>query len=77
MEVTKFLFRFMQEEEWNLFQRDSRIEVDHIMIGHPFEANIWQLPQEMQVVYQKSIAVAGCDIGAPQPEKFIEYIVIN
>lgn len=73
-EVTKFLFQFMPEEEWNLFQRDSQIEVEHTMIGHPFEANIWQLPQEMQVAYLKSIAVAGCNIGIPQPEKFIEWI---
>ncbi len=72
--VNEFLFRFMPETEWNLFERDSRIFVNDVEIGHPFEANIWQMPQHMQVQYLKSIAIAGCNIGKPMPDKFVEWI---
>lgn len=72
--VNSFLFGFMPEEEWNLFDRDSRIDMGDYEIGHPFEANIWQMPQEEQVKYLKSIAVAGCNLNKPMPEKFIDWI---
>lgn len=73
-EVTRFLFQFMPEEEWNIFNRDSRIEFGGITIEHPFEANIWQMPQEMQVQYLKSIASAGCNRQQEQPTLFVDWI---
>ena len=73
--VTEFLFRFMGENEWNVFERDSRISLPHAEIGYPFEAHIWQLPQEQQVAYLKSIAIAGCNLGLPKPEAFTDWIV--
>ncbi len=72
--VNEFLFRFMPEEEWDLYNRDSRIDMGTYEIGHPFEANIWQMPQEEQVRFLKSIAIAGCNLGQPVPEKFVEWI---
>ncbi|MCR5458797.1 MAG: FAD-dependent oxidoreductase [Acetatifactor sp.] len=72
--VNEFLFSFMPEEEWNVYERDSRIDMETYEIGHPFEANIWQMPQEEQVKYLKSIAVAGCNLGQPKPEKFVDWI---
>ncbi len=72
--VNEFLFGFMPEEEWNLFNRDSRIDMGTYEIGHPFEANIWQMPQDEQVRFLKSIAVAGCNLDTPMPEKFIDWI---
>lgn len=72
--VCQFLFRFMAESEWLLYNRDSRIALGDLLVGHPLEANIWQFPQEMQVEYLKSIAVAGCNIGKPMPEKFVDWI---
>ncbi len=74
-EVTRFLFEFMPSEEWNLFDRDSRIDMGTYEIGHPFEANIWQMPQEEQVQFLKSIAVAGCNLGLPMPERFVDWVV--
>lgn len=73
-EVNRFLFTFLPEEEWNLFERDSRIDMGSYEIGHPFEANIWQMPQEEQVKFLKSIAVAGCNLGEPMPEKFVDWV---
>ena len=72
--VNELLFRFLPEHEWNLYERDSRIEIDGMTIGHPFEANIWQMPLENQVEYLESIAKAGCNSNVPMPEKFVEWI---
>lgn len=72
--VNEFLFRFMPESEWELFQRDSRIRVDGAEIGHPMEANIWQLGLQEQVSYLTSIAKAGCNLEQPMPEQFVEWI---
>lgn len=73
-EVNRFLFEFMPADQWNLFERDSRISMGTYEIGHPFEANIWQMPQEEQVKFLKSIAVAGCNLGLPMPEKFVDWV---
>lgn len=72
--VNAFLFHFMPEEEWELFQRDSRIRVDGEEVGYPLEANIWQFGLEEQVAYLTSIAKAGCNLGKPMPERFVEWI---
>ena len=72
--VNEFLFTFMPEEEWDKYKRDSRIDMGTYEIGHPFEANIWQMPVEEQVKYLKSIALAGCNLGTPKPERFVDWI---
>lgn len=73
-EVVEFIFEFMPEEEWNTFERDSRIFIHDTYIGHPFEANIWQLDEDKQQMYLESIKKAGCNNGVPKPEKFTEWI---
>lgn len=73
-QVNEFLFRFMPEDEWEKYDRDSRIVVNGNMINHPIEANIWQMKLEDQVEYLKSIAQAGCNTGEPMPESFVEWI---
>ncbi len=73
-EVTKFLFGFMPESEWNKFDRDSRIVVGNNTIHHPMEANIWEMDIDSQVEYLKSIAAAGCNSGAEMPKDFVEWI---
>ena len=72
--VNEFLFGFMPEDEWDKYDRDSRIVVNGNIVNHPIEANIWQMKIEDQVEYLKSIAVAGCNIGAPMPEAFVDWI---
>lgn len=69
-----FLFRFMPKEEWDSYERDSRIQIGDDLIGHPLEANIWQMSLEKQVAYLKSIAVAGCSLGTPVPKEFVKWI---
>ncbi|NLG03040.1 MAG: NAD(P)-binding protein [Clostridia bacterium] len=72
--VLDFLFSFMPKEEWDVFTRDSRIEVNQTVINSPIEANIWQMKLEDQVEYLKAIAIAGCNLGIDKPEKFIDWI---
>lgn len=72
--VNEFLFKFMPEEEWDLYNRDSRIEVNGNTVNHPIEANIWQMKVEDQVEYLKSIAVAGCNLGKEMPKEFVDWV---
>lgn len=72
--VNEFLFSFMPEEEWNLFERDSRIIMNGQEINHPLEANIWQMDIDNQIQYLMSIAKAGCNQGQDMPKLFIEWI---
>lgn len=73
-DVDEYVFRFLPEDEWNIFTRDSQIYFKGDMMGSPFESHIWQRPMEEQVEYLKSVAVAGCNLGTPMPERFIEWI---
>ncbi len=73
--VNSFLFEFMPESEWNLFERDSRISIYNTLIGHPIEANIWQMPADIQKEHLLSIENAGCNKGVPMPQKFVDWIV--
>lgn len=80
--VNDFLFTFMPVEEWNLYERDSRITFTvegesrpkTYTIHHPFEANIWELPKKEQKRYLESIAEAGCNTGVSKPERFVAWI---
>jgi len=72
--VTEFVFRFMPKEEWDYYERDSRIQLGEYMVGHPFEANIWQFPEEIQNEYLESIKAAGCNNEMPCPERFVDWI---
>ena len=72
--VTDYIFKFLPINEWNKFVRDSRILINNQLIGHPIEANIWQLSLLDQVEYLKSIASAGCNTGSVIPTKFVDWI---
>ena len=72
--VNEFLFQFMPEDEWDRYDRDSRISIKENVVSHPIEANIWQMKLEDQVEYLKSIAVAGCNLGTEIPMEFVDWI---
>lgn len=73
-QVNKFLFQFMPENEWDLYNRKTTLHVRGNVIGQPIEAHIWQMKLEDQIEYLKSIAIAGCNIGEPMPERFVDWI---
>ncbi|MCR5501736.1 MAG: FAD-dependent oxidoreductase [Lachnospiraceae bacterium] len=72
--VCDLLFRFLPEEEWNLYERDSRIRIHGMEISHPLEANLYQLPETIRNEYLESIRIAGCNTGEKMPERFTEWI---
>ena len=72
--VNEFLFEFMPESEWDLYKRRTTLHVKGNVIGQPIEANIWQMKIEDQVEYLKSIAIAGCNLNEPMPERFVDWI---
>ena len=51
--VNKFLFEFMPEEEWNLYNRKTTLHVNGNIIGQPIEANIWQMKLTPDVILEK------------------------
>lgn len=74
--VTEYLFRFMPQEEWNHYNRISKIRtIGGQEIDYPYEANIWQLSIEEQVEHIMSVANAGCNRGMEKPVQFDEWIV--
>ncbi len=76
-DVCEFLFGFLPEENWNIFERNSQICIGDQWIHHPFEANIWELGIEEQIKYLKSISRAGCNNvkgGGTEPEKFTDWM---
>lgn len=72
--VNKFLFQFMPEEEWNIYNRNSQIKLNDLFVHHPLEANIWELPGKLQKEYLNSISNAGCNLNVPMPDTFVEWI---
>ena len=73
--VNEFLFQFMPQNEWKLFDRNSVIDVNGTVVSHPLEANIWQFGMDEQIAYLESIAKAGCNREQAMPEHFIDWIV--
>lgn len=73
-EVLDFLFRFLPRDEWNLFDRVSKIRLRGQEIDHPLESNLWQFSKDAQVDYLESIAQAGCVRGEPMPNAFSDWI---
>jgi len=69
-----FVFKFMPENEWNIFDRVSKIQMGEQEIDYPFESNLWQFPSEVQVDYLQSVFKAGCNFGKKIPKKFVDWI---
>ncbi len=65
---------FMPLNEWDRYERITRIFIHGREIGSPVESFIWQMPEEVQERYLRDIAEAGSNNGAPMPEKFVDWI---
>lgn len=72
--VCEFLFQFIPQVEWAKYARISKIQYNDILLGYPFESNIWQMKVDDQVAFLESIARAGCNSGTAKPERFVEWI---
>ena len=69
-----FLFFYMPEEEWNIYNRNTKIIIGDNIVGYPLEANIWQFPQELQLDYLESIARVQSENRNEMPEKFLDWV---
>lgn len=74
-QVLDFIFRYLPIDEWQLYERITRIATPHFEIDYPYEANIWQLPIDDQVEHLMSIMNAGSNQGKPMPSGFEDWIV--
>lgn len=73
-EVMRFLFRFLPEAEWQVFDRVARIRIHGQETDHPLESNLWQLPLELRIDYLESIARSGSATGGPAPGTFEAWV---
>ena len=73
-EVLEFIFRFLPQREWQLFERKSTIRLGRIEVDYPLEANIHQLPIEKQIKYLLDVSSSGSSRGLPCPDEFTEYL---
>ena len=72
--ANKFLFQFMPEEEWEKYNRDSRIVINGNTVNHPIEANIWQMKSEDQVEYLKINCSSRVQSWYKDAKSFIDWI---
>jgi protoporphyrinogen oxidase len=72
--ILDFVFHFLPANEWNRFDRISKIQFDGVELDYPYEAHIWQLPMDDQVAHLLSIMNAGSNRGTPMPKSFSKWI---
>ena len=73
-DVYDFIFQHISKDNFNYFERVSKIRVGSETIDYPIESNIWQLSIEEQIKYLISIAQAGELSGKREPKNYAEWI---
>ncbi|NCR71001.1 MAG: NAD(P)-binding protein [Microcystis aeruginosa LG13-12] len=79
-QVYDFIFSHIPKEEFNFFDRVSKIRVEGEIIDYPIESNLWQLSTEKQIDYLISAIQAGDFTGVKEPcnyEKWIKWKLGN
>ena len=69
-----FVFSYLPESEWNLYNRSTKIAVGEHSVNYPLESNLWQFPTETALDYLESIAQLGTARGQDRPERFMDWI---
>lgn len=73
--AVNLLTKFLPLNEWNRFNRLTKIDTGKFSLDYPYEANIWQLPLEEQIAHLISISNSGKKMGKPEPKRFDKWIV--
>ena len=74
-DVEDFVFSFFSKDEfYQINPRISKIHFHGIDIDYPIEANIWQLPLDLEIKYLKSIVRNGEVLGRPAPNNYEDWI---
>ena len=74
-EVEDFIFSFFPKDKfYKISPRISKIHIHDVDIDYPLEANVWQLPINLQVEYLTSIIRNGEANGCPAPKNYEDWI---
>ncbi|MBR5969138.1 MAG: NAD(P)-binding protein [Lachnospiraceae bacterium] len=73
-DVLEYVFSHLPKDEFNYYERVSKVEIDGHTIDYPIESNVWQLPLEKRIDYLISIIRNGESLGKPEPQNFEEWI---
>ena len=73
-EVYDFIFSHIPKEEFNFFERVSKIRLESEIIDYPIESNLWQLSIEKQVDYLISLIQSGDVTGREEPSNYEQWI---
>lgn len=73
-EVYDFVFAHIPREDFNSFQRVSKVALEGELIDYPVESNIWQLSPARCVDYLLSVIQNGESRGLPPPSNFEQWI---
>ena len=74
-DVEDFVFKFFPKEKfYRIDPRISKISIHGRDIDYPLEANVWQLPLELQTEYLISIIQNGESLNKSAPENYEEWI---
>lgn len=73
-EVYDFIFHHIGRENFNEFDRVSKIDIHDQWIDYPIEGSIWQLETSLCIDFLQSIVRNGEALGLPEPETFEAWI---
>jgi protoporphyrinogen oxidase len=73
-EVYNFIFSHIDEKDFSIFNRISKISIGGWEIDYPVETNIWQLPATIAREYFNSVESSGESLGEPEPTNFKEWV---
>jgi len=69
-----FVFSFLPEDEWKLYERKTKIVIGGHRVDYPLESNLWQFPLEIALDYIESIAKLEASRSQDMPERFTDWI---
>lgn len=73
-EVYDFIFSHIPVEDFNYFQRISKVRIEGHEIDYPLENNLWQLPAQICGRFLESVVANGEFRGERSPENFSEWL---
>lgn len=73
-EVYDFIFSHIPKEEFNYYDRVTKVRLDNCYIDYPVESNLWQLPVEDQIKYLISVIKAGEINNKKEPKNYEEWM---
>lgn len=75
--VYSFIFSHIPEDNFNFYDRISKVKVYNYYIDYPLETNLWQLPRKLQIKFIISIYKNKFLKYKSKPNNFDEWIRFN